>query len=1317
GNGNFTLTTPANQVQFLNRLHTGVIDDLDNDGDNDLAYVEFDTRLMLFFNDGSGNVTNIPSLIFRNPDNFAYILGAEDFNGDGYFDFRIYSNPAPSAIMSTGTLDAFGRPNYNVRRDANMLRGNRKHGTVHVRDIDNDGDPDYILTSTLRNFGADRPSFEGMRTELVEDAGVFSGAFVTTVYPEWANDESYDVKIMDINSDGNMDVFVIFQNRYGVFINDAPPLSVEITGVDHSPSQRGEATTFTLQGSGLNFNTSFDWDFGDGQSATTNQPSVSHTYATPDRFDISVTVTGPLDSDTFSFSQPVHGTLQTGRATSSMSIVYETVTNGADRIWHVNPDNDSVTAFNAQTGTKLAEIAVGSEPRSLALDTPGVLCVVNKVDSTVTRISTNNQTVMGSLDLPYGAAPHGIVFAPDKSYAYIAFEAKGQVAKINFSQGSVEAIANVGPSPRHLSISADGETLYVSRFITGFQPFEHTASVGTTGQAEVIKVDTASMDVVATIALPYHDDEDTELSARGIPNYLTAPSIDPTGNFAALGFKVDNIFRGTLRDGNFREPDQMVRGKLGYLTLSNDSEQTDNRIDFDDNSQPTALAFGPTGVIVFTVHEGSRDFNAINFWTDQVLFRAEAGTGPQGIAIAPDGSRAYIHNYTARSVSVFNTAALVNGDSNNAEFVGEWDSVEFDVFNSQELKGVQFFHDTRDFRLTQQKYISCAACHSEGGHDGRTWDFTDAGEGLRNTIDLRGRAGDGHGRVHWTANFDEIHDFENDIRHAFGGTGLMDDADFQDTEDTLGDPKSGRSGDLDALAAYFETFDAFGQSPHRTQNGDLTADGLLGRGVFIEQNCAACHSGATFTDSPLHVFHDIGTLDAATGQRLGEQLFGLDTPTLRGLWGGAPYLHDGSAPTVADAIEAHDFVDLSSGDLALLEAYVLQIDDSEPGISPAALGIASQSSTLFDAPANQAMDGNLDTITHTNQDHDAWWEVDLGSIHDLGGITLWNRTNCCQERLRDFDVLVSDTPFVSGINSEVRDQAGVSTYHTPGEAGERITIALDRLGRYIRVQLRDKEILSLAEVRLEKTALLDSDADGEPDIRDAFPNDPNETADSDGDGVGDNADELPFDASDSIDTDGDGIGNSTDNDDDGDGTSDANDAFPLDASESKDTDGDGIGNNADTDDDGDGSLDANDPAPLNPDIDENTDLTDTDGDGSINVVDDDDDNDGVNDSDDAFPLNSNESMDTDNDGIGNNEDLDDDNDNVSDALDAFPLDPTEWADSDGDGIGDNADPEDNSGSSGSDSSSGGGGGGSSGTSWLGLLTLGLFGLWRRRLYS
>ena len=83
------------------------------------------------------------------------------------------------------------------------------------------------------------------------------------------------------------------------------------------------------------------------------------------------------------------------------------------------------------------------------------------------------------------------------------------------------------------------------------------------------------------------------------------------------------------------------------------------------------------------------------------------------------------------------------------------------------LRGKRLFYNAADPRMSRDGYIACAGCHLDGGSDGMVWDRTQFGEGLRNTIDLRGRRGAAGGRVHWSANFDEIQDFEHDIPRRF----------------------------------------------------------------------------------------------------------------------------------------------------------------------------------------------------------------------------------------------------------------------------------------------------------------------------------------------------------------------------------------------------------------------------------------------------------------------------------------------------------------------------------------------------------------------
>ena len=65
---------------------------------------------------------------------------------------------------------------------------------------------------------------------------------------------------------------------------------------------------------------------------------------------------------------------------------------------------------------------------------------------------------------------------------------------------------------------------------------------------------------------------------------------------------------------------------------------------------------------------------------------------------------------------------------------------------------------------------------------------------------------------------------------------------------------------------------------------------------------SACGRSRLRLDSALDeaLLHDVGTLRTTSGSRLGETLVGVDTPTLRGLWATAPYLHDGTAETLED---------------------------------------------------------------------------------------------------------------------------------------------------------------------------------------------------------------------------------------------------------------------------------------------------------------------------------------------------------------------------------------------------------------------------------
>jgi hypothetical protein len=93
-----------------------------------------------------------------------------------------------------------------------------------------------------------------------------------------------------------------------------------------------------------------------------------------------------------------------------------------------------------------------------------------------------------------------------------------------------------------------------------------------------------------------------------------------------------------------------------------------------------------------------------------------------------------------------------------------------------------------------------------------------------------------------------------------------------------------------------------------------------------------CHAAPTFSNSEGGELFDVGTLRPTSGYRLGGELNGLDSPTLRGVWQSAPYLHDGRAATLRDvfAITGDRMgvtSDLSEQQLDDLVRYLLELDD------------------------------------------------------------------------------------------------------------------------------------------------------------------------------------------------------------------------------------------------------------------------------------------------------------------------------------------------------------------------------------------------------
>ena len=112
--------------------------------------------------------------------------------------------------------------------------------------------------------------------------------------------------------------------------------------------------------------------------------------------------------------------------------------------------------------------------------------------------------------------------------------------------------------------------------------------------------------------------------------------------------------------------------------------------------------------------------------------------------------------------------------------------------------------------------------------------------------------------------------------------------------------------------------------------------------------------------------------------------------------------------------------------------------------------------------------GDNPSIIHTQREAQPWWQVSLAENSYLDTLRIYNRTDCCGNRLRAFYVFVSQSPFEAGVTlEELQTDANIWSYFHAGVAGEIADIDLaDTQGKYIRVQLSGTNVLNLAEVEV-----------------------------------------------------------------------------------------------------------------------------------------------------------------------------------------------------------------------------------------------------------
>jgi hypothetical protein len=133
-----------------------------------------------------------------------------------------------------------------------------------------------------------------------------------------------------------------------------------------------------------------------------------------------------------------------------------------------------------------------------------------------------------------------------------------------------------------------------------------------------------------------------------------------------------------------------------------------------------------------------------------------------------------------------------------------------------------------------------------------------------------------------------------------------------------------------------------------------------------------------------------------------------------------------------------------------------------------------QSSTDQSGYAKRAVDGNTgpewnkNTCTMTQKEEDPYWWINLEKEAAISKVTVWNRGDCCGERLRNFEVRVGDND-PSGGGYASNPACGTTHWGDAQDTGGGDhSVDCDEItGKYVTIVLPGKnKILTLCEVRI-----------------------------------------------------------------------------------------------------------------------------------------------------------------------------------------------------------------------------------------------------------
>ena len=542
------------------------------------------------------------------------------------------------------------------------------------------------------------------------------------------------------------------------------------------------------------------------------------------------------------------------------------------RLFVLCEGTDELVLADTRSGNVIGRVQVGHVPKGLSLN-GRFAYVANSWSDTVSVIDTGKLQVTRTLKT--GFEPNAVLADPSGAVIYTANRISNDISVIDVASGAESCRLAAGRGAAYLTPSPDGKSVYCTHIYPNIGP--HRAPP----ESEITVIDSAHQVVserqrLHNVAGVFHVaiSKDGKL---GIACQLRPKNLIPLAHVEHGWVFGDSL---SLFGADAGESVQVLIDELDrYYTMPFGVAIAP------DKSAAYVSTSGANSVTVIDIPKLLQFVRSVSPMQRRALAndlsasarfvsaRIAVGRNPKGVALAPDGSLLYVANRLDDTVSVIDTAS--RKVVRTIEMGGPAEL-------TQQRRGEQLFFDAR---FAFHGGFSCSNCHLESTFDGLQWDLEPDGFG-KDIVDNRLLEDvDGTEPFKWN-----------------GGNPDLETECGPRTEKFFYRSQSYSHAELKDLVAYIKSL-PLRPNRYRLPNGELTAAQDRGRDIFERtvrkdgtpispgKQCPVCHSGPHYTNQ--------AQLDVGSG-KWSDRSPVIDVPQLTNIALTAPYLHDGSAPSLEE---------------------------------------------------------------------------------------------------------------------------------------------------------------------------------------------------------------------------------------------------------------------------------------------------------------------------------------------------------------------------------------------------------------------------------